>query len=114
MVEVVFVWVFDFLAMAPASKSLYKEVARESGLSTKQAKKVLTSLQVVIARELSQGRNVNVPILAHFRTKTIPARGEMTRRIFGKDVVLPPKGESKQVRVRPSKALQLKCAVELK
>ena len=42
--------------MAPASKSLYTEVARESGLSTKQAKKVLTSLQVVIARELSQGR----------------------------------------------------------
>ncbi len=100
--------------MAPASKSMYKEVARESGLSTKQAKKVLTSLQVVIARELSQGRNVNVPILAHFRTKTIPARGELTRRIFGKDVILPPREESKQVRVRPSKALQLKCAVELK
>ena len=100
--------------MAPASKSLYKEVARESGLSTKQAKKVLSSLQSLIAKELAQGRNVNVPILAHFRTKTIPARGEMTRRIFGKDVVLPPKGESKQVRVRPSKALQLKCAVELK
>ena len=54
--------------------------------------------------------DVNVPILAHFRTKTIPARGEMTRRIFGRDVVLPPKGEIKQVRVRPSKALQLKCA----
>ena len=89
-------------------------MARESGLSRKQAKKVLTSLQVVIARELAQGRNVNVPILAHFRSKTIPARGEMTRRIFGKDVVLPPKEESKQVRVRPSKALQLKCAMELK
>ena len=91
--------------MAPASKSLCKEVARESGLSTKQAKKVLTSLQAVSPGELAQGRNVNVPILAHFRTKTIPARGELTRRIFGKDVVLPPKGESKQVRVRPSKAL---------
>jgi nucleoid DNA-binding protein len=100
--------------MAPTAKAIYKEVARESGLSTKQARTVLTSLQAVIARELAQGRNVNVPILAHFRRKTIPARGEITRRIFGKDVVLPPKGESKQVRVRPSKALQLKCAVELK
>ncbi len=100
--------------MAPASKSLYKEVARESGLSTKQARKVLTSQQVVIARELAQGRNVNVPILAHFRSKTIPARGEITRRIFGKAVLLPPKAESKQVRIRPSKVLQLKCAMELK
>ena len=50
--------VFVSERMAPASKSLYKEVARESGLSTKQARKVLTSLQVVIARELAQGRNV--------------------------------------------------------
>ena len=97
--------------MAPKLRMLYKVIGDEANLTPKQVSQCLKALQSTLAKELLQGRSVNIPILANTRMKKITARPECSKSVFGKTVLIKAREERKEVRMRPSKALQVLCSI---
>jgi nucleoid DNA-binding protein len=99
--------------IAPASKprtksDIYRTISETTELSRKQVVAVFDTLSAMIAADLSKGTVFGVPGLMKLTVKNKPATKarEGTNPFTGEKMMFKAKPASKQVRIRPMKALK--------
>lgn len=68
------------------ARELIRDLARVTEQSQEQIRQTLDALEVIIARQLRDGRGVRLPHLGTLDVRDTPAR---TRTVFGKSVEVP-------------------------
>ena len=80
-------------------------VAKEASVKPLVTKAVMEALKTVLARDLREQGQAELPSLATFKTKTKPAKDASDKKVFGRVVHLSAKPASRCVRATPAKQL---------
>ena len=85
---------------------LQAQLANASGIAPKDVKLVMDVLRQICTKSLREHGVFRLPGITMLRTKRINARPASTKKMFGKEVVLPAKPASKKVTAMVLKSLK--------
>ena len=88
------------------SSRFFDDVAKDSQMTQSQVKKVIVSMAKMTAKTLKSGENFKIPGYATVKLHQKAALPERERKVFGKQVTLPPRVASSCVRIHPVKKLK--------
>jgi hypothetical protein len=94
------------------ANELYMAIAQESGIAVKDVERVIKGLNTVGADSIKMNNVFRVPRMMLFTLKTIPARAQTTKTIFGKEVLIRAKPITKKLSVatlKPFKDSAMSC-----
>ena len=82
------------------------DVAKATGLTRAQVKKVITTIGDLTVEALEKGENFKIPNYATVRIHTKAARPECVKKVFGKELKLAARDKISSVKIAPLKKLK--------